>query len=110
MDENIAQTKKNLEDALISFENDWPTILITDLPGGSTTQAAIGIMAEHPELYLVSGLNLGLLVSLVMLELTDDREENLRQIRTALAEARDTIILVNDQQAEPVSISDDGEL
>lgn len=63
-----------------------------------------------PEIYLVSGLNLGLLVSLVMLELTDDREENLRQIRTALAEARDTIILVNDQQAEPVSISDDGEL
>ena len=49
-------------------------------------------------------------MSLVMLELTDDREENLRQIRTALAEARDTIILVNDQQAEPVSISDDGEL
>ena len=67
-------------------------------------------MAEHPEIYLVSGLNLGLLVSLVMLELTDDREENLRQIRIALAEARDTIILVNDQQAEPVSISDDGEL
>ena len=98
MDENIAQTKQKLNDA------------IADLPGGSTTQAAIGIMAEHPEIYLVSGLNLGLLVSLVMLELTDDREENLRQIRTALAEARDTIILVNDQQAEPVSISDDGEL
>lgn len=42
MDENIAQTKQKLNDAIASFENDWPTILITDLPGGSTTQAAIG--------------------------------------------------------------------
>ena len=35
MDENIAQTKQKLNDAIASFENDWPTILITEYHTGS---------------------------------------------------------------------------
>lgn len=110
LDESIAQTKKMLYDAIHSFGNDVPTILLTDLPGGSTTQAAIQVMTERSDIYLVSGLNLGLLVSLVMLELTDDREENLKRIRSAVQEAKETITLINDMQAEAVDLSDDGEL
>lgn len=110
LDESIAQTKKMLYDAIDSFGNGAPTILLTDLPGGSTTQAAIQVMTERSDIYLLSGLNLGLLVSLVMLELTDEREENLKRIRSVVQEAKDTITLINDMQAEAADLSDDGEL
>ena len=99
-----------LNDALASFENDAPTVLLTDLPGGSTTQAAIALLAERPELYLISGLNLGLLVSVAMMDFTEDREENLRQLRLAVEEAKETITVINELQADPIVISDDGEL
>ena len=96
-----------IEDAWKAFGNSAPTILITDIPGGSTTQSAIGILAEHPDFYLVSGLCLGLLLPLAMLELTDDREAS---IRTVLEEARNTLVLVNDVEATDALQDEEGEL
>ncbi len=52
LNESVAQTKAMIEDAWKAFGNSAPTILITDIPGGSTTQSAIGILAEHPDFYL----------------------------------------------------------
>lgn len=109
LQETIAETKAMVENAILSFQNDEPTILITDIPGGSTTQAAIQVMTERSDVYLVTGLNLGLLVSLILLQLSDNRQENLEQIRAVVAEARETILLVNDMQTEAV-LMDDGEL
>ena len=57
LDESVAQTKAMIENAWKAFDNSAPTILITDIPGGSTTQSAIGILTEHPDFYLVSGLS-----------------------------------------------------
>lgn len=110
LEESAAQTRQMLNDVIASFENDAPTVLLTDLPGGSTTQAAIALLAERPELYLISGLNLGLLVSVAMMDFTEDREENLRQLRLAVEEAKETLTLINELQADPIVISDDGEL
>ncbi len=110
LNESVAQTKAMIEDAWKAFGNSASTILITDIPGGSTTQSAIGILAEHPDFYLVSGLCLGLLLPLAMLELTDDREENLASIRTVLEEARDTLVLVNDVEATDALQDEEGEL
>lgn len=89
---------------------DKKTILITDIPGGSTTQSSIRMLEMHPEIYLVSGLNLGLLLSLAMLELTDDREENLANIRQVIAEAKDTLTLVNDITVAASVEDEEGEL
>ncbi len=58
----------------------------------------------------MSGLCLGLLLPLAMLELTDDREENLASIRTVLEEARDTLVLVNDVEATDALQDEEGEL
>ena len=110
LDESVAQTKAMIENAWKAFDNSAPTILITDIPGGSTTQSAIGILTEHPDFYLVSGLSLGLLLPLAMLELTDDREENLAGIRAVLEEARDTLVLVNDVEAADTLQDEEGEL
>ncbi len=58
----------------------------------------------------MSGLCLGLLLPLAMLELTDDREENLASIRTVLEEARNTLVLVNDVEATDALQDEEGEL
>ena len=110
LDESVEQTKAMIDDAWKAFGNLRPTILITDIPGGSTTQSAIRILAEHPDFYLVSGLCLGLLLSLAMLELTDDREENLKNIRAVVEEAKDTLMLVNDAKAGDFFEDEEGEL
>ncbi len=110
LDESVEQAKAMIEDAWRAFDNSAPAILITDIPGGSTTQSSIGILAEHPDFYLVSGLCLGMLLSLAMLELTGDREENLRNIRAVIEEAKDTLMLVNDVEAAGTLEDTEGEL
>ena len=50
------------------------------------------------------------LLPLAMLELTDDREENLAGIRAVLEEARDTLVLVNDVEAADTLQDEEGEL
>lgn len=109
LNETVEEVRAMVEDARAAFGNDAPTILLTDIPGGSTTQAAIRVMAEHRDVYLVTGLNLGLLVSLILLELSDDHEGNLAAIRRIVEEARETIVLVNDMAAG-AGPTEDGEL
>lgn len=41
LDETVEETRGMILDAMQAFGNDAPTLLITDIPGGSTTQAAI---------------------------------------------------------------------
>lgn len=109
LNETVEEVKAMVEEARADFGNGAPTILLTDIPGGSTTQAGIRVMAEHQDVYLVTGLNLGLLVSLILLELSDDHEHNLAAIRHIVAEARNTITLVNDMEAG-AGMTEDGEL
>lgn len=100
LNETVPEIKSMIEKAWRSFNNQDPTIIVTDLPGGSTTQAAIQCLAEHKELYLISGLNLGLLLELILTELTKDHESNLVTLRNIVEEARKTITLVNDIKSE----------
>lgn len=109
LDETIDEASEMIVNARAAFENDEQTILITDIPGGSTTQAAIRVLAEQPDLYLVTGLNLGLLAALLMLDLTDNESENRQHIRMVIAQARDTIMLVNDRMGN-TGINGDEEL
>lgn len=95
LNESIEETKEMIEMAWESFDNDFPTVIITDLPGGSTTQAAIKLLPEHDDFYLVTGLNLGLLLEVIMLPMTNDRVENLKQLEQVVENARPTITLVD---------------
>ncbi len=110
LNETVAETKATVGQAMEKFGNDAPTLLVTDIPGGSTTQAAIQVLAEHPDVYLVTGLNLGLLVALIMLDLGEDRAENLANIRTVIAQAKDTMTLVNDVTETADLPDEEGEL
>lgn len=109
LDESAEQTLTMIETAVKDFHNGAPTILITDIPGGSTTQSAIRALEKYPQLYVLSGLNLGLLLSVAMLELQEDREENFRNLRGILEEAKGTLALINDVTADAPD-DEEGEL
>ncbi len=110
LDESADGTVAMIEAALKDFQNDAPTILITDIPGGSTTQAALRALEAHPQLYVLSGLSLGLLLPVAMLELQEDREANLQSLREILEEAKETLTLINDITAGSSVEEEEGEL
>lgn len=107
LNESIEETREMIEMAWKSFDNNLPTVIVTDLPGGSTTQAAIKTLPEHNDFYLVSGLNLGLLLELIMLPMTDDRVENLKQIKQVIESARTTITLVDFPAMSQMNVDND---
>jgi mannose PTS system EIIA component len=100
LNETVEETKEMIERSWKAFNNQQPTIIVTDLPGGSTTQAAIKFLTEHEHFYLITGLNLGLLLELVMVDLTEDYESNLDILRNIVEGAKQTITLANDIGSE----------
>ncbi len=68
-------------------------ILMTDIPAGSTTQAAIPFMEEYKNLHVISGVNFALLLEIMM----NPMEENPKDaIRFALQQSAQTIQYMND--------------
>ena len=76
LDQNIQEIKNNLDVMIQSFDDNQPVIVVTDIPGGSTTQTAIQRISDNKLLYVVTGMNLGLVMSLSFLSLSQDDEDN----------------------------------
>ena len=67
---------------------------MTDIPVGSTTQFSIPFVATYKNVYLVTGINLALVLELVL----NDSEDNIAQdIRNAIEESKQTLLFINDQ-------------
>ncbi len=73
-------------------END-EVIVFTDMLGGSVNQAFTGYLA-HPHFHIITGMNLPVLMS-VILSLTEDYI-TADTIRSAVSEAQEQLIYVND--------------
>lgn len=71
-----------------------PVILMTDIPVGSTTQIAIPFLEDYANLYIVTGLNLGLLLEVALNPMEDDVSTILRE---AVEASRQTLLFINDQ-------------
>ncbi len=100
--QTVETVSEQLEAALDSFESDGPTVVISDIPGGSPTQAALAIMPTHPDVYFLTGLSLALLLEVAMLPLEPGpqaREWNLQQLRGAVRLAQEGIGLLEDLSA-----------
>ena len=104
--EDIINEIKKIE---ASFFEEKPIIIVTDIPGGSTTQAAIKVIEGQKDKYLITGLNLGLLLTLVTLPLTKDRTDNLIKLKNVVLEAKNTIQIV-DNLFFDLEQNQDGEL
>ncbi len=87
-----ALTEKIREKLCAYGENDT-IILMTDIPSGSTTKIAALFLNDYKNLYIVSGVNLGLLLE-IMLDPMEDAEDS---IRKAIERSKETIQFINDE-------------
>lgn len=114
--ETIPTVASMIKGAIDSMDPANPTVVLTDIPGGSTTQGAILVSAERPDAYYVAGLNLGLLLEVALLPLDPDpavREANVALLRETVEASRSGIGLVDDLAAGAAGVgedSDSGEL
>lgn len=108
METSMEQAADMLREAVESFGNQ-KVIVVTDMAAGSTTQAALRIIPEYENVYLLTGLNLGLLIGLLMTDLTDQKEENIKLLKSIAAQAKDTILFLNDMDEQKLP-DQDGEL
>ena len=109
LDETVEDIINEIKKIEASFFEEKPIIIVTDIPGGSTTQAAIKVIEGQKDKYLITGLNLGLLLTLVTLPLTKDRNDNLIKLKNAVLEAKNTIQIV-DNLFFDLEQNQDGEL
>lgn len=108
METSMEQAADMLREAVESFGNQ-KVIVVMDMAAGSTTQAALRIIPEYENVYLLTGLNLGLLIGLLMTDLTDQKEENIKLLKSIAAQAKDTILFLNDMDEQKFP-DQDGEL
>lgn len=109
LDETVEDIINEIKKIEASFFEEKPIIIVTDIPGGSTTQAAIKVIEGQKDKYLITGLNLGLLLTLVTLPLTKDRTDNLIKLKNVVLEAKNTIQIV-DNLFFDLEQNQDGEL
>ena len=84
---------KKIQEKISKFSEDDTIILLTDIPAGSTTKTAVSFLKDYKNLYIVSGINLGLLLEIMM----DPMEQAEESIRRSIALSKDTIQFINDE-------------
>lgn len=110
LDQPVQEIEDSLDNLIDSFETQGPIIIVTDIPGGSTTQTAIKQIEKRDNIYVVTGMNLGLVMSLSFLNLTSNKENNRRVINEAIEETKNGMYLVEDMFNTMDEITDDGDL
>ncbi len=94
--ETISQVQAMIEERIAAFDCHDPAVILTDIIGGSTTQAAIKCVSDRKLLYLISGLNLGLLLEIITLDLDSDDAGNTAKLKQAIEASKCAIYLVNE--------------
>ena len=74
LDQPVQEIEDSLDNLIDSFETQEPIIIVTDIPGGRTTQTAIKQIEKRDNIYVVTGMNLGLVMSLSFLNLTSNKK------------------------------------
>ena len=95
-DSSTDMVNSMLENAICAYPKNETVVLLTDIPGGSTTRSALSMLNTHSNLIVISGLNLGLLLEIAVLETAGDLMEDRAQIEEILAEARSSLQIVGD--------------
>ena len=86
-DEFIAEIKKSVE-----ASKDETFVIVTDVLGGSVNNEMTQLLATHDNVYLISGMNFPLLVTLA----TQVGEVTKDDILAAIEAGKQGIVLVND--------------
>lgn len=109
--ETIAEIVAMIREKKASYGNGRPTVIITDIAGGSTTRAALEAAAAEPGIYVLTGLNLGLLLEVALMEPGEDDTAIRSKLRTAVDHSKAMMYLVDSFSSDVLPAgSDDGEL
>lgn len=108
--ESIQEILSMIRKRIDEFKNDEPVVIITDIAGGSTTQAALEALSYKENIYLLTGLSLGLLLEVVLADFTDSKAENIEILNEIIENSRQTINLITDLEENIDSVSDNCEL
>ncbi|MFV0479399.1 MAG: PTS sugar transporter subunit IIA [Anaerorhabdus sp.] len=89
-----AEIKGKIAEYMESVLKDIPVIALTDIPGGSTTASIAPFLLNYTNLYVVSGLNLAIMLAVAIQAVEEgDIKENIRKI---IDDAKTTMLFVND--------------
>lgn len=99
-DKFIGQIKK-----LVSENTDEKFIIITDVLGGSVNNEMTSLLKEHKNIYLITGMNLPLVITLA----TKPDEVNSKFIDSIVREGKKGVINVN-QMMDEIASEDSDEL
>lgn len=89
----VETIQAKIEKECSSADSSCPILLLTDVPFGSSTQTAIPYLEKYANLYIVSGLNLGLLMGVLMEDFNEDIESKLREL---VEQSQQTVMFIND--------------
>lgn len=98
--ETIPEITAMIERKMNEFQREGSTVIISDIAGGSTTQAALGLIERKEKTYVITGLNLGLLLEVALLPLTGDDQLDRQAFRNIIENSKNAITLVNDSLEE----------
>ncbi len=96
--ETVINVVKAIRETMESFQEKAPVIIVTDIAGGSTTQAAMQVMNKQENTYVVTGLNLGMLLEIICADISNETgKETCKEIlRDIVNNSKETIQLAND--------------
>ena len=91
----VEDSLETVSDKIRQFVDGCPAeeekVIITDIPGGSTTSAAIHFVNDDNKVYVITGLNLGMLLEIVL----NQEEDVVNVITTIVENAKQTILFLN---------------
>ncbi|NNJ30208.1 PTS sugar transporter subunit IIA [Lacrimispora defluvii] len=94
--ETIPEITGMIKAKMKHYSRDAVTVIISDIAGGSTTRAAMELMDTEKSIYLITGLNLGLLLEIAMLPLSGEQQSDRQALKNAIENSKNTMSLVND--------------
>lgn len=96
---------EKIKNVLESWDKDDLKIVLTDIPYGSTSLTVMPWITTTPNLYVISGLNLALLLGVSMQEFTPGHETE--ELQALIEQAKQTVTLLNDKLTDFSEEDDD---
>ena len=92
-DTPVEKIKEDINNYLNGCDGNKPVFIVTDIPFGSTTTLSAPFIGDYPNLHIISGLNLAMMMAMVTQDLSEDTEDKVKKI---IEECKQTIMYVND--------------
>jgi len=91
MEDSLDFVKSKIDEFVNNCADEDQKIILTDIPGGSTTQAAFYFINSKNKVHVVSGLNLGLLLEIYL----STEEDITKLLSNSVLSAKETLNYLN---------------